>query len=268
VIRAVLLGLVLSGCAGGHKSARVDATRSNEPRPGADKAHPLQRCHLTHTDYTEIADTTCGDGSHPLNGDLQAAHDSREGNVGAGSDGHIVDAYLVPCKPAPRRVYVDAYHCPPGMDPEFHFDAKNPTPEQLIDMGRMLMRFDRLPPDDKSNALRKQSIGVLQTLPVQIRVCGNFLMPAVKAPNYPHASLLALQLVISTGAATLLHSGEKDDPLAIELDTAASMLRFYETMLQTVGESARSPHLDKLLDERKRDTLRARIVKNHCQGGT
>lgn len=266
--QVLLLALLLSGCAGGHKSTRPDPTPSNTPHLGTDKAHPLERCHLTRTDYTEIADTRCADGSRPLGGDLQAAHDSREGNVGAGSDGHIVDAYLVPCKPAPLRVYVDAYHCPPGMDPEFHFDAKHPTPEQLVNMGRMLMRFDRMPPDDKTNALRKQAIGVLQTLPVQIRVCGNFLMPAVKAPGYPHASLLALQLVISTGAATLLHTGEKDDPLAIELDTAASMLRFYETLLATAGESARSPHLDKLLDERKRDTLRARIVKNHCQGGT
>lgn len=53
----------------------------------------------------------CDDGSNPF-ASLEAAHESRTGNVGPGGPcGHIIDLYEVPCPERTYEVYMDLYVC-------------------------------------------------------------------------------------------------------------------------------------------------------------
>jgi hypothetical protein len=54
----------------------------------------------------------CPGGGNPLGGDPRAGAQSRVGNVGANSTGHIIDLYRVPCPTGPVDIYVDMYGCP------------------------------------------------------------------------------------------------------------------------------------------------------------
>ena len=85
---------------------------------GTSKENTIATCGAR-SSYAYIAsEFRCADGSNPFNGDLQAAADSRRGNVGANSAGHIIDLYDVPCPEGPQEVYVDMYAgCSPGESP-------------------------------------------------------------------------------------------------------------------------------------------------------
>lgn len=53
----------------------------------------------------------CDDGSNPFDGDLKKGAQSRVGNVGENSTGHIIDKYRVPCPEKVYMVFVDMYMC-------------------------------------------------------------------------------------------------------------------------------------------------------------
>jgi hypothetical protein len=54
----------------------------------------------------------CPGGGNPLNGDPDQGARARIGNVGANSEGHVIDHYQVPCPGGPVDIYVDMYGCP------------------------------------------------------------------------------------------------------------------------------------------------------------
>lgn len=79
---------------------------------GMDPEHPVPACGPRDS-YDYVASRfRCPDGTNPLGGDTSAGQASRLGNVGANSQGHIIDVYRVPCASGPVDVYVDMYGCP------------------------------------------------------------------------------------------------------------------------------------------------------------
>lgn len=79
---------------------------------GMDAEHPVATCGPRDS-YDYVASRfRCPDGTNPLGGDLAAGQAARLGNVGANSQGHIIDVYRVPCASGPVDVYVDLYGCP------------------------------------------------------------------------------------------------------------------------------------------------------------
>lgn len=79
---------------------------------GMDPEHPVPACGPRDS-YDYVASRfRCPDGTNPLGGDPGAGQASRLGNVGANSQGHIIDVYRVPCASGPVDVYVDMYGCP------------------------------------------------------------------------------------------------------------------------------------------------------------
>lgn len=84
---------------------------------GTDAEHPIGVCGPMES-YRFIASTfRCPDGSNPLAGDWRAGQSARVGNVGANSQGHIIDLYRVPCASGPVDVFVDMYQCAGGGSP-------------------------------------------------------------------------------------------------------------------------------------------------------
>ena len=265
-----LLSFTIAGCAGKSPPPEMPTERSVAERPadhdGSTKERALLGCHLTRTDYQQVADTVCPDGTKPLRGDLGAANRARSGNVGPGPDHHIVDAYTVPCT-TPIELFVDGYHCPPGMEPEVQFDIKNPTPAQLVTMGKALEKIAGMGPGQRANGLRKQAAQLLETIPVTIEVCGNFLKPLIADKTYKASRLLVLQLVISTGAEVLLRGGGPADRAGVELGAAEGVLRLYDSIL-VADPTAHHPHLDLLLQLRDGNKLKAYIDAGICRPGT
>jgi hypothetical protein len=75
------------------------------------KERPLEECGLR-TVLQRLATLTCDDGSNPFKGELQAAHQSRAGNVGPGGRcGSILDRYEVSCAEKTYSVFADMYLC-------------------------------------------------------------------------------------------------------------------------------------------------------------
>lgn len=75
------------------------------------KARPLEECGLRAV-VQRLATLTCDDGESPFQGELQAAHQSRAGNVGAGGRcGNILDRYEVKCPEKTYSVFADMYLC-------------------------------------------------------------------------------------------------------------------------------------------------------------
>ena len=74
--------------------------------------HPVPACGPRDS-YDYVASRfRCPDGANPLGGDPRAGQAARLGNVGANSEGHVIDVYRVPCASGPVDVYVDMYGCP------------------------------------------------------------------------------------------------------------------------------------------------------------
>jgi len=78
--------------------------------PGMSKESPLPTCGTTGS-YIAVADAACADGSRPLDGDIQRAIHSRQGNVGPNLDQHIIDRYMLTCPEGRMELYVDMYGC-------------------------------------------------------------------------------------------------------------------------------------------------------------
>ncbi len=79
---------------------------------GMDAEHPVSACGPRDS-YDYVAGRfRCPDGTNPLGGDPRAGQAARLGNVGANSQGHVIDVYRVPCASGPVDVYVDMYGCP------------------------------------------------------------------------------------------------------------------------------------------------------------
>jgi len=75
------------------------------------KQRPLEDCGLDLL-LPRLAALKCNDGSAPFNGDANAAHNSRRGNVGPGGRcGRIIDVYIAPCPEAEYEVFADMYFC-------------------------------------------------------------------------------------------------------------------------------------------------------------
>lgn len=120
------LCLLLAACGGTTRAPRERPPRgedaSDERGDGAEresvkpvevntKETPVMRCGAPDS-YAYVArEFKCPDGSNPLGGNPRAGAAARVGNVGANSNGHIIDLYEIPCAQGPQRVYVDMYGC-------------------------------------------------------------------------------------------------------------------------------------------------------------
>lgn len=96
--------------AGLRRRAEAEAAGEIVVSPGMSKEHPLPTCGTTGS-YITVADAACADGSRPLDGDIQRAIESRQGNVGPNPDQHIIDLYVLTCPEGAMNLYVDMYGC-------------------------------------------------------------------------------------------------------------------------------------------------------------
>ncbi len=263
--------LVTGGC-GGSTQQRRPATPPPKAEPkaaagtaGATKATALKLCHATNTDYQTIADYRCPDGSVPLGGDARAGGGARRGSVGPGPDGHIVDLYEVPCSGGAVRIYVDAYHCPPGVKAEIP-DLKALTKEQLERFRASMRATEVMGFDLKTLKLRKMLVTmIISDEWMKVRLCTPFLQPVHDDKGYKLFPHLMAQVIISSAAATIEHGKKPNARFLVAAAAAEGIMRFYQTMLKHKGEPARHAHLDKLLSLHKAGKLRDLIRKNHCQ---
>lgn len=87
-------------------------TWPNRTGSGQSAEDPVSACGPADSYAFVAGEFQCPGGGNPLGGDPQAGAQSRQGNVGANSTGHIIDHYQVPCPSGPVDVYVDMYGCP------------------------------------------------------------------------------------------------------------------------------------------------------------
>lgn len=96
--------------AGGTPGGKVASDEAKAKKSAGTFAEPITRCGPRDS-YAYVArEFRCTDGSNPFKGELQAAAQSRLGSR-SHPNGHIVDAYKVPCAGGDETVYVDMYGC-------------------------------------------------------------------------------------------------------------------------------------------------------------
>lgn len=111
---------------------------------GRDKESPLAACGPRGS-YALIADHACPDGGRPFDGDVARAADSRAGNVGPNSRGHIIDLYEVPCKGGAEKVFVDMYDCDNARPSRSELEVQYYIHEAFLagDHARFIKRCDQ-----------------------------------------------------------------------------------------------------------------------------
>src|SRR5262245_39105923 len=123
---AVAIGFTLSaGCGAPARegpSGPGKAQQAEPTRGGHTVDDAVQLCLMDsdtpRTDYPFIANYRCSDGSMPLGGDPMRGAAARLRNIGPGPDKHIIDLCEIPCPSGPVHIYVDGYHCGPGVNLE------------------------------------------------------------------------------------------------------------------------------------------------------
>lgn len=258
---AVAVGaVVLGACGTAPVSPATTPTRASAPaRPH--QPDIVRACHIDSSDYRQVAEFRCPDGTVPLSGDLRRAQRARLGSIGAGPDGHVLDVYEIPCPQGPQRVTVDAYHCGPGVNAKI--DPQNLSPKALLAAAAMIRRMETTPPGKESDQLRAGLLKWLINSPqVHVKLCGDFF--TTKMQKSELRGLLTVQLVLSLGAATIEAGPEKRTQAELDLSAVQGVLRLYETVVTTKRE-VRHPHMERLLVMRKARTLEQYVRENACQ---
>ncbi len=197
------------------------------------------------TDYAFVANFRCADGSRPLGGNSERGANARAGNVGQGSDGHVIDHYEVPCRAGSQSVYVDAYHCGPGENVEQDM-MNNLSREALAQIAQRMRALEMLPFDPRAIELRRGLVTWLQGSPqVHLEVCGAVVQDVV-IEGYPHRALLLSQFLLSMGAAVIELSDRSEHRIQVALAGVRGSLRLYAEIVAARGQSARNTHLDDL----------------------
>ena len=206
----------------------------------------MQLCHMNggrdRTDYPYVASYRCPDGSTPLGGDPARGQAARVGNVGEGSDGHVLDVYEIQCPSGTVQVYVDAYHCAPGVIEDV--DPQNLAHEQLRRFALMIRDLHGDPSSQRAFALRRELMAwLLSTRQITIVMCDfSAFLPA--GGGRPWLAELSLSL-----AAGVIEDGrEQADAAGVIASALSGLLVYYEAVLAQEGEGAREPTMDALAE--------------------
>jgi hypothetical protein len=235
---------------------RSSASSSGFVGSGATVADAVQTCHAVspRTDYTYVASYRCPDGSVPLGGDPARGQAARLGNVGAGPDGHILDLYEIPCS-TPVRLYVDAYHCPAGVQAEP--DPQHLTRDQLASLSRMIHGVAGDVTSPRAFQLRQELLQwIIATPQVSVIVCEGLgqLFP----PDDPHA--YTSELVIAMAAAVIDDGRDPADGPAVTVAGILDVLVYYQAIVASEGAAARSPQMDALVQSARDGSLSSRVA--------
>lgn len=268
-VLSAIASVAIAGCGGGSSTVRDEpqqiGARPQQPRPaaagvvgsGSSIADALQLCHANggpqRTDYSYIASYRCPEGTTPLGGDPRAGAAARLGNVGAGPDGHVVDLYEIPCA-TPVRLYVDAYHCGPGLDVEI--DVNRLTRPQLQSMASGIRSLHGDPSSPRALELRRDLLmWVMETQQLTIVLCDGLAPLLPQGDPHPYMGELALSL-----AAAVIEDGrDPADPVRTVTAALQGLLVYYQAIVAQEGPSARNPQLDGMLAMQQQGTLPQRV---------
>ena len=207
---------------------------------------PLLLCHVSgaevRSDYGTISRFRCPDGVQPLGGDPRRGQAARLGNVGPGPDGHIVDLYEVPCSSGPIRIYVDAYHCPEGVDDEI--DMSRLSRSQLTALASRIrdMHHDL---GVQAGQMRIELLTwALETPQLTVVVCQDIfaLVPGGAESSGPYMG----ELLLSYAAAVIEDGRDPADPVGVTVRALQGVLVYYQSLL-AMDPSMRDPQMDQLL---------------------
>lgn len=274
-VRASLVVCVVAlvGCGGGTTAVRNEPNSSRRtqtqsqptsvPRAigsGRSISDPVQLCHMNggpgRTDYSYIASYRCADGTMPLAGDPERGAQARVGNVGPGPDGHIVDLYEVPCRSAPVRIHVDAYHCGDAADTTV--DMARLSREQLEGMARAIRAMHADPTTPQGLELRAQLLTwVMDTQQLTVVMCDGLTPLLPMSDAHPYLP----ELMLSMTAAIIEDGRDPADPVRVHLASIQGLLVYYQAVLAQEGPSARNPQLDALLAMAQNGTLTGTIER-------
>ena len=235
-----------SSSAGSTVAASGTAPGSGSDPSGDSRETALQRCwqdgDAPRTDYSTIAEYRCADGSVPLGGDLARGAGARVGNVGEGPDGHVVDHYRVPCPSGSVDIYVDPYHCGPGVEAEI--DLSNLTPQQLQAMASHMRELETAAPfDPQTRATRRSLVDWLRrTRQVHLEIC-TAVMEDVVHEGYRHQDLIFSQFVLSMGAAVIELGDGAEQADAVALAAVVGAIRVHQAIVSARGPEAADPRL-------------------------
>ena len=243
-----LLALFLLGACGGGAPATSNAEGSSEPA-GDSIETALPRCLRDgpdgpRTDYSTVASYRCPDGSTPLGGVPARGAAARLRNVGQGPDGHIVDLYEVPCPGGPVRLYVDGYHCGPGVNMEV--DPNALTPEQLRVMAARMRELKTIAFDPRAQQQREAFVEWLRdTSQVHLSMCPAVIEEVVR-DGHAFRELMFQQFVLSMGAAVIELSDAPEHRDEVAFRAVAGALRLYLVMVGERGASAADARIGEL----------------------
>ncbi len=235
--------LLLVGCGASPTSNEVPV--SSGPS-GQSRESAIQRCARdgpdgARTDYAFIASYECSDGSVPLGGDATRGADARLGNVGQGPDGHVIDRYRVPCPSGAVEIYVDAYHCGPGIDVEI--DPNNLRPEQLRMMATNMRALESVAFDHRAQELRRSLLEWLRGSPqVHLSIC-NAVIEDVVHDGYLYRELVLSQFILSMGAAVIELGDGPEHANRVALAAVSGALRMHDAIVSVRGQDAVDPQL-------------------------
>jgi hypothetical protein len=255
-----LLLVAASGC-----GARASSASRPNPSPvetqrgpigsGRSISEAVQACHALspRTDYAYIASYRCLDGAVPLGGDLSRGQAARLGNVGAGPDGHIVDLYEIPCA-TPVRVFVDAYHCPAGVEADV--DPNHLTRPQLAGIASMIHGIASDVTSERAFQVRRELLEWLLATPqVSVTVCTDLaqFFPASDGHAYMP------ELAIAMAAAVIDDGRDPVDGVAVTVAAIIEVLVYYQAILAHEGPSAADPQMDSLVQSARDGSLASRV---------
>jgi hypothetical protein len=259
---AVAIGLTLgAGCGAPAREGPAVPEKAPQAAPargGHTIEEAVQLCLVDgdtpRTDYPFIANYRCSDGSMPLGGDPRRGARARLRNVGPGPDQHVVDLYEIPCPSGPVRVFVDGYHCGPGVDVEV--DPNHLTKAQLARFARGIRALHDDPSSERARSIRREFVAwMMQTPQLTIVLCGGVtsLLPEGE-PRYGG------ELAVSLGAAVIEDGGDPADPVKTNVAALEGLLRYYAAVVREEGPKARTPKLDALAAMSRGGMLRDRVA--------
>ena len=239
-----------------NRDARGGPTAARVQGEGTE-ASPFLLC-LGHgsprTDYAFIANWQCSDGRTPLGRVERRGAEARIGNVGEGTDGHIVDLYEIPCSSGPVRVYVDGYHCP-GEAAAEAMDMRNLSQRDLSRFAHVIRRLHGEPFSQRGHEARRELLAwVLDTQQFSVVICTavGALLPQGDVSNYPYMT----ELLMSYAASVIEDGRPQADPVTTTEMALAGVVVFYEAVLAQ-DPSATNPLLETLRSAAHGGTLRA-----------
>lgn len=156
----------------------------------------------------------------------------------------MLDLYEIPCPGGAVRLYVDAYHCGPGVDT--NVDPDNLTDEQLERMARLFRQLETAPFEDRARKLRTEGFAWLGTTDqLQVLLCQGMLNGIVGS-GYEHEDMLVEQLGLSVAAATIEISDDPKNRAQVTISGIQGVVRLYRAILQHRGAPASNPRMDDL----------------------